>query len=103
MLSGLWALLLVVAGYQGTVPLEEPDFSTSLADAAETYSYKSIQYDGSYHTIPYPGGDVPETIGVCADLIIRSYREMDIDLQKLVHEDMRNNFDQYPSFKRCFF
>jgi uncharacterized protein YijF (DUF1287 family) len=38
--------------------------------------------------IDYPGGDVPFNIGVCTDVIIRAYRTVNIDLQKLVHEDM---------------
>ena len=34
--------------------------------------------------------------GVCTDLVIRSYRVLDTDLQKLVHEDMQLNFRIYP-------
>jgi len=34
--------------------------------------------------------------GVCTDVIIRAYRKLNIDLQQLVHEDMRNHFSQYP-------
>ena len=30
-------------------------------------------------------------------MIIRAYRKQDIDLQQLVHEDMKNNFDKYPN------
>jgi len=33
---------------------------------------------------------------VCADVIIRAYRALDIDRQALVHEDMRSNFSLYP-------
>ena len=57
----------------------------------------NVTYDGSYRSIGYPGGDVPENVGVCTDVIIRSYRKLGIDLQKLVHEDMQNNFTLYPS------
>ncbi len=32
--------------------------------------------------LAYPGGDVPENVGVCTDVIIRSYRKLGIDLQK---------------------
>ncbi len=59
----------------------------------------SITYDGSYHSIKYPGGDVPSNIGVCTDVVIRSYRKLDIDLQELVHKDMKMNFSKYPSNK----
>ncbi len=41
-------------------------------------------------------GDVPKNIGVCTDVVIRSYRAVGIDLQKLVHEDMRRDFSAYP-------
>ena len=56
-----------------------------------------ISYDGSYFSIPYPGGDVPKNVGVCTDVVIRAYREVGIDLQLLVHEDMQRNFAAYPS------
>ena len=56
-----------------------------------------VTYDGSYRSIPYPGGDVPGNIGVCTDVIIRTYRKIGVDLQKLVHEDMAPNFNSYPS------
>ena len=36
----------------------------------------------------YPGGDVPRTIGVCTDVIIRSVRNAGLDLQKELHEDI---------------
>jgi len=57
----------------------------------------SVRYDGRYISIPYPGGDVPGDMGVCTDVIIRSYRELGIDLQKLVHLDMKSDYDAYPS------
>ena len=46
--------------------------------------------------IPYPGGDVPAGTGVCADEVIRPYRAVGVDLQKEVHEDMKQNFSAYP-------
>ncbi len=56
-----------------------------------------VTYDGSYFSIAYPNGDVPPSLGVCTDVIIRSYRGIGIDLQRLVHEDMKANFSLYPS------
>ena len=41
-------------------------------------------------------GDVPENIGVCTDVVIRSFRGLGIDLQQRVHEDMKRNFRSYP-------
>lgn len=71
--------------------------SESLVEAATERLKHNVTYDGRYMSIPYPGGDVPKNIGVCTDLVIRSYRGIGMDLQKLVHEDMSANFDQYPS------
>lgn len=56
-----------------------------------------VIYDGSYTSIAYPNGDVQKNIGVCTDVLIRAYRTIGTDLQKLVHEDMKANFDFYPS------
>jgi uncharacterized protein YijF (DUF1287 family) len=67
-----------------------------LAEAALERIQEEILYDGSYRQIPYPNGDVPSHIGVCTDLVIRSYRSLGTDLQRLVHEDMTRNFERYP-------
>lgn len=61
----------------------------------ERVNYEVV-YDPAYVKIDYPNGDIPENQGVCADVIIRAYRELGIDLQKEVHEDMAENFDLYP-------
>lgn len=53
-------------------------------------------YTQKYFSIPYPNGDVPPETGACTDVVIRSFRNAGIDLQKLVHEDMSANFDKYP-------
>ncbi|MEH6630942.1 MAG: DUF1287 domain-containing protein [Halopseudomonas aestusnigri] len=71
-------------------------FGSALAEVALDRTEQSVIYDGSYHAMSYPGGDVPADIGVCSDVVIRSYRALDIDLQKLVHEDMRASFASYP-------
>lgn len=71
----------------------------SLVEAAKERTLHSVRYSGSYFSIPYPNGDVPENIGVCTDVVIRSFRKLGVDLQKRVHEDMSENFDLYPSTK----
>jgi uncharacterized protein len=59
-----------------------------------------VTYDAGYQSIPYPNGDVSPDRGVCADVVIRAFRlyndSMGIDLQQLVHEDMKQNFHLYP-------
>lgn len=53
-------------------------------------------YDPAYRRIGYPNGDVPRKTGVCTDVIIRAYRHAGVDLQVLVHQDMKANFSKYP-------
>ena len=68
----------------------------SLVDAAKLRLSHIVIYDGSYKNIPYPNGDVDDSIGVCSDVVIRSYRTLGIDLQQLLHEDMQSSFNVYP-------
>lgn len=58
---------------------------------------KTTGYDPSYQSLEYPNGDVPIETGVCSDVIVRAFRKAGIDLQKEVHEDMKNNFSAYPT------
>ena len=69
---------------------------TKFIEVAISLEDTSVRYDGSYRKIGYPLGDVPADVGVCSDVIIRAYRGIDIDLQQLVHEDMKKNFSVYP-------
>ncbi|MFC1750907.1 DUF1287 domain-containing protein [Pseudomonadota bacterium] len=72
-------------------------FTSDLVKAAKERTRHDVRYDGAYISIAYPNGDVPANMGVCTDVVIRSFRKVGIDLQKEVHEDMRANFSQYPS------
>lgn len=57
----------------------------------------TLRYDGAYARLGYPGGDVDRATGVCTDVIVRAWRDaFGLDLQKLVHEDMRAAFSAYP-------
>lgn len=73
------------------------DLARQLVAAAIAQTRTTVTYDGSYRRIPYPGGDVPANIGVCTDVVIRAYRQIGIDLQVKVHEDMRREFRSYPA------
>lgn len=57
---------------------------------------QTLTYDPAYTQLNYPMGDVPIIKGVCTDVVIRALRYQGIDLQKLIHEDMKQNFKQYP-------
>ena len=90
--------LLIIPGFVSAYRQGEPsDFSKKLVRAAIERTKHNVRYDGSYRRIRYPNGDVPDNVGVCTDLIIRSYRKVGIDLQKDIHEDMRRHFDSYPN------
>lgn len=68
-----------------------------IIDGANDQVGKTTSYDPSYQKLDYPNGDVPSETGVCSDVIIRAFRNASIDLQKEVHEDMKNNFSAYPT------
>lgn len=97
--SGLWlrfcqAQSLSLVEQAGLV--ETDAFANRLAMAALDRTKHQVRYDPAYVVIDFPGGDVPAGTGVCTDVVIRSYRKLEIDLQKLVHEDMKGNFSKYP-------
>lgn len=57
----------------------------------------TVHYDPTYVRLDYPGGDVPIERGVCTDVLIRALRQVGLDLQQRVHEDMRQAFEHYPT------
>ena len=75
---------------------QDGTFAAKLVHAALDRTMQTVRYDGAYLRIEYPGGDVPADTGVCTDEVIRAYRALGFDLQKLVHEDMKRNFAAYP-------
>jgi uncharacterized protein len=86
------ALLLLA---QPAATQAESTFFDRLAEAALAQLEHRVWYDPSYYRIPYPNGDVPDSIGVCTDVIIRAYRGIGVDLQKLVHEDIMGSPRSY--------
>lgn len=83
-------LILTCTSYAST-------FEKDIVSALIERTSHTVKYDGAYIKIAYPNGDVPNNMGVCTDVIIRSYRKLGVDLQVLVHEDMQKNFYNYPS------
>ncbi|MEM7250944.1 MAG: DUF1287 domain-containing protein [Pseudomonadota bacterium] len=89
--------LLAVFGVPNAQTLDSArDERDPLVIAARERTEHPVTYDGSYRSIAYPMGDVPNHIGVCSDVIVRAYRALGIDLQRRVHEDMRSAFRDYP-------
>ncbi|WP_020592712.1 DUF1287 domain-containing protein [Kiloniella laminariae] len=93
-----WIAPFLLFFLSGTSAFADATFGKKLAEEALKRTDAFVLYDSSYYRISYPGGDVPENSGVCSDVVIRSYRGLGLDLQKLVHEDMRANFSAYPAY-----
>jgi uncharacterized protein len=91
------AVLIAAFIFNGTIlSAQEIGFFAKLSSAALELTRQQVKYDPTYFSISYPNGDVPEDRGVCTDVVIRGYRKLGIDLQELVHEDMKSNFSLYP-------
>lgn len=82
-----------------TLAFAQPN-GTDVAKAGAALHNPNIRYVPDYVSIPYPMGDVPADTGVCTDVIIRTYRTLGIDLQKIVHEDIIANPSRYPNITR---
>ncbi len=92
---------------QQTVPMQRSGTARTNVATPERLSYAALDrlrhrvvYNGTYMPIAYPNGDVPSNMGVCTDTVIRSYRKLGVDLQRLVHEDMARNFYAYPNLPK---
>ncbi len=69
----------------------------ALVESARKQVGVTLSYDHAYSKLAYPNGDIPLQRGVCTDVIIRALRDAkNMDLQKLVHEDMKKSFSSYP-------
>jgi len=67
-----------------------------IARAAEAQVGVTTIYDPAYRTLRYPGGDLPIARGVCADVVVRAFRDIGVDLQVALHQDMAQHFHDYP-------
>jgi uncharacterized protein YijF (DUF1287 family) len=88
-------LLLLTVLHTAVAPLVLAERNV-IANAAMQQVGVTKIYDPAYVRLLYPGGDIPITRGVCADVVIRAFRSAGVDLQRAVHEDMRRNFASYP-------
>lgn len=93
---GLAAAVSMLCAAVGVAQDDGEPFGERLARAAAAQVGVTVVYDPEYRVLDYPGGDVPKERGVCTDVVIRAYRALGIDLQRLVHEDMRRDFAAYP-------
>jgi len=75
-----------------------PDSVDILLGAKKTVVLHSA-YQETAPKLAYPGGDVPENVGVCTDVIVRALRNAGIDLQKAIFEDARLAASAYPGIR----
>ncbi len=76
------------------------DFASRLAAQALGRTKAEVSFQDAYYTIDFPNGHIPDTQGNRADVIVRSFRGVGIDLQQDVNMDMSENFRRYPQIYR---
>ena len=91
-------IILCLLGFAAfALPAKAQD-STALLAAARGQIGVTTIYDPAYVSLPFPGGDVDASRGVCTDVIIRAFRAgWGVDLQLAVNRDMKANFSAYPA------
>ena len=103
MFSGGVVLLTerAVARLNAFHPLERPpqvsarqnltEFQKAILQDLERQKREVKQYNSAY----FHGGDPPASIGVCTDVVLRSYRKAGVDLYKDVNIDIRKHPTRY--------
>ena len=91
-------LLWLCVASAGPVRADDPAAESvrRVVASAMEQTQTTVRYAPAYTALAYPGGDVPADRGVCTDVVIRSLRAAGVDLQRLVHEDMKAHFSAYP-------
>lgn len=105
----LFSKLLIILLALSTVPFSQTaigqevtarpttPWSSTLINSAREQVGVTLLYDGSYQSLPFPGGDIPRLRGVCTDVVVRALRDAHgFDLQAKVNADMKANFGAYP-------
>ncbi len=92
----LFVTLVILTTFCLSAQERAKTIAEKITEAALFRTTQTVRYDPAYVVLVYPGGDVPADTGVCTDEVIRSFRALGIDLQKLVHEDMKRHFSVYP-------
>jgi uncharacterized protein len=95
----IWTRRVFLAGAAATALPVRAQTRTAgqLIAAARNQIGVTLAYDPQYSQLAYPGGDVDRRKGVCTDVLVRAYRDaFGLDLQALVHADMKKSFAAYP-------
>ncbi|MCH1503801.1 DUF1287 domain-containing protein [Verrucomicrobiales bacterium] len=89
-LVGLLVIVLALPFMLVGEPISKKAFGVRLAEIA----LARTKLDITYVLLDYQSGDAPTDRGVYSDVVVRSYRELDIDLQRLVHVDTKGHFSK---------
>ena len=57
---------------------------------------KNIFLEGADEPNYYDGGDPPENLALCTDIIARAFKDAGFSIRDLVDNDIANNFSEYP-------
>ncbi len=80
-----------------TVDVKACSNNVDIVLAARAQIGVTTNYVADYRKISYPNGDIPRGEGVCSDVVVRALRDSrKLDLQELMHTDMKANFGKYP-------
>jgi len=91
----------VVAAQPKPPVSQSPISSTQRKIVESARTQIGASYTQEYFSIAYPDGDLPrdkngKLQGACTDVVVRALRAVGVDLQKLMHLDMKRNFSLYP-------
>ena len=90
--QGVVLVSWVVAG-----TVQEDTGASPIVALAHGQIGKTIAYDASYVGLEHPGAGVPIEQGTCTSRVVGSLRNaLDMDLQKLVYEEMKVTFPKSP-------
>lgn len=92
----LFSALMAMMFLSGLSAAEPEALGGRIAAAAKRQIGVTVKYDPAYVQLKYPAGDVPISTGVCSDVVVRALRDIGLDLQKEMHEDMTKAFSAYP-------
>lgn len=84
-----------IAIYSGTLTQTQK----KIVESARDQLTWNTSYYNPYVKLSYPMGDLPKDKGVCTDVVVRSLRAAGYDLQKLIYEDMKKAWGEYPRYK----
>jgi uncharacterized protein len=98
MRTTILSFFILIVTFTHLIGYQSEDIHFKIAQAAVNQVGVTTAYAPGYVRIKYPGGDIPRERGVCADVVVRAFREIGIDLQKEVHEDMKKHFKEYPKY-----